>query len=104
MIYIRKMGQKTRLYAGHHTVAEWERWQDQWELIDGAPYCMSPAPSSLHQRFSVQMVTELQIEFRKRNCGKCKVYIPIDWQISDDTVVQPDVMYSLYANPLLESG
>lgn len=92
MNYLRSMGQAARSYAGHYTVSEWERWQDQWELIDGVPYCMSPAPSSLHQRISVQIVTELQIEFRKRNCGKCKVYIPIDWQISDDTVVQPDVL------------
>jgi Uma2 family endonuclease len=57
------------------------------------PYCMSLAASSLLQRIFFQIVTELQIELRKRNCGKCKVYIPIDWRISADTVVQqPDVI------------
>jgi len=86
------MAQASRSYASHNTVAEWERRQDQWELIDGVPYYMSPAPSGRYQRISIRITTEFEIAFRKKNCGKCKVYIPIDWQISEDTVVQPDVL------------
>lgn len=86
------MGQPAKTYASHYTVAEWERWQDQWEIIDGVPYCMSPAPSSRHQRINFQIARLLENNLENGKCEKCKVYIPIDWQISDDTVVQPDVL------------
>ena len=92
MIYIREMRQKTRLYAGHHTVAEWERWQDQWELIDGAPYFLNSTSNACHQRINTVIPILIQNNLSESNCCKCKVYIPIDWQISDDTVVQPDVL------------
>jgi Uma2 family endonuclease len=31
-------------------------------------------------------------EALKRVCKKCKAYIPIDWKIAEDTVVQPDLL------------
>lgn len=86
------MGQAAKIYASHYTVAEWERWQDQWELIDGVPYCMSPAPTAKHQNVNLNIASILREGLKSKPCKKCKVYIPIDWQISDDTVVQPDVM------------
>jgi Uma2 family endonuclease len=78
-------------YTEHYTVEEWAQWKDRWELIDGLPFCMSPAPSGKHQRISALITAELIYAIRKKGCRKCKVYQPVDWQISDDTVVQPDV-------------
>jgi len=86
------MGQAARIYASHYTVAEWERWQDQWELIEGVPYCMSPAPSNRHQEINGLLYAEILRLMKTKPCAKCKVFIPIDWQISEDTVVQPDVL------------
>ena len=86
------MGIAAKSYAAYYTVAEWEHWQDQWELIAGVPYCMSPAPSFRHQRISVRLTTEMELGIRKKNCSGCKVVAPVDWQISEDTVVQPDVL------------
>jgi Uma2 family endonuclease len=79
-------------YTEHYTVEEWAQWKDRWELIDGLPFCMSPAPSGRHQRISVLIATELTNAIRKKGCRKCKVYHPVDWQISDDTVVEPDLI------------
>lgn len=86
------MGEAAKTYAAYYTVAEWEHWQDQWELIGGAPYCMSPAPSFRHQRISILLTTELELSIRNKKCTTCKVVAPIDWQISEDTVVQPDAL------------
>lgn len=83
------MGQVAFEYASHYTIAEWENWQDQWELIHGQPYCMSPAPNMNHQRVSKRITRELDKDLDK--CGKCESFLPIDWQISEDTVVQPDI-------------
>jgi Uma2 family endonuclease len=83
------MGDAAKQYQAYYTVAEWEHWQDAWELIEGAPYCMSPAPSIKHQRINGQLFLELKSSLKP--CGKCEVFLPIDWQISEDTVVQPDI-------------
>lgn len=82
------LGAKT--YAGHYTLNEWEKWNDQWELIDGVPYCMSPAPTVKHQSINSKIITQLQNLLS--NCKTCNAYMPIDWVINDDTVVQPDAL------------
>jgi Uma2 family endonuclease len=91
IFYLCTMGAAKR-YSEHYTIEEWANWKDRWELIDGMPYCMSPAPTGRHQRISVVISRELENAIRKRECKKCKVYQPVDWQISDDTVVEPDLI------------
>jgi len=83
------MGDALKQYQAYYTVSEWEHWQDAWELIDGVPYCMSPAPSFRHQRINTKIL--IQVEKALNSCKKCQVIMPIDWQISEDTVVQPDI-------------
>jgi len=85
-------------YTEHYTVAEWELWLDRWELINGMPYCMSPAPNTRHQRISVVIIRELENALARKKCKKCKLYQPIDWQIDDDTVVQPDLL--IFCRPM----
>ena len=80
----------SKTYSEHYTVFEWEHWKDNWELIDGVPYCMSPAPTVKHQ--SVNGKIYAQFLSKLNECKKCNVYLPIDWVINEDTVVQPDVL------------
>lgn len=83
-----------------YSYADYLTWPDdeRWEIIDGVPYAMSPAPGSRHQEVSVELTTQFH-SFLK---GKpCKVYIaPFDVRLEqygatkDDlvpTVVQPDL-------------
>ena len=83
------------------TYAEYLSWPDEerWELIDGVPYMMSPAPTRKHQELSV----ELCRQFANYLKGKpCRIYdAPFDVRLpetagaSDDeieTVVQPDIV------------
>ena len=81
------------------TYACYMTWPDEerWELIDGIPYDMTPAPNSYHQDISMNLSTAINVFLKGK---KCKVYAaPFDVRFpeanqSDDeilTVVQPDI-------------
>ena len=76
----------------HYTYEDYCRWEGRWELIDGIPYAMSPAPVPRHQSVSANVMTELRIAIQKSGCKNCKVYNFIDIKISDDTILQPDAL------------
>jgi Uma2 family endonuclease len=78
-------------YRPHYTYEDYCQWEGKWELIEGMPYAMSPAPIPAHQR--VSLVLSFQFETAlKRGCKNCKTYIPLDWKITEDTIVQPDLL------------
>ena len=71
-----------------------------WELIDGAAFCMSPAPMRQHQQLSVVFTSLIYNHLRGK---KCEVYAaPFDVRLVEtnddvaddyiDTVVQPDIV------------
>ena len=83
------------------TYADYLTWPDEerWELIEGVPYSMSPAPTRKHQELSM----ELCRQFASYLKGKpCKVYAaPFDVRLPEtprasdeqiETVVQPDIV------------
>ncbi len=74
----------------HYTYDDYAQWEGDWELIHGIPYAMTPSPVLNHQRISKKIV--IQLSNLLENCTKCEVFLPVDWQIKDDTVVQPDVL------------
>jgi Uma2 family endonuclease len=74
----------------HYTYEDYQNWEGRWELIEGVPYAMSPAPSSFHQEISQNIARLLGNIISKQSTYF--PYLPIDWQIADDTVVQPDHM------------
>lgn len=74
----------------HYTYKDWVNWEGQWELIDGIPYAMSPMPVPAHQRIGGNIFTEFRNELKK--CKHCNVYQPIDYKISDEIILQPDML------------
>ena len=73
----------------YYTYDDYKTWEgNDWELIYGQAYCMSPAPMLKHQSISNNIAWELKNSLK--DCKKCKAYMPIDWKVSEDTVVQPD--------------
>jgi Uma2 family endonuclease len=80
----------------HHTYTDYAGWDtdERYELIDGVPYLMSPAPTWRHQDISGALFTQLR-NFLK---GKpCKVFhspfdVRLNYDKDDDTVVQPDIL------------
>ena len=80
----------------HYTWSDYERWDDdvRYELINGIPYMMSPAPSLVHQAISSELHLQLALFLKGKSC---KVFsAPCDVRLNanegDDTVVQPDLL------------
>jgi Uma2 family endonuclease len=76
----------------HYTYEEYCQWEGRWEIIEGIPYAMSPAPNPRHQWISSNIKYEIKDAIKKSGCKNCKVYDFIDIKVSEDTVLQPDAV------------
>lgn len=75
----------------HYSYEDYEQWEGRWELIEGIPYAMSPLPVPKHQRIGGNLFTEFRLALR--DCkNNCKVFQPLDYKVSDDTILQPDML------------
>ena len=84
----------------HYTYEDYCLWEGRWELIEGIPYAMSPAPAPRHQWLTANIIRELGNAIKKAKCKECKVYDFVDIKIEEDTIVQPDV--SIFCKPTIE--
>ncbi|OPZ31700.1 MAG: hypothetical protein BWZ02_00028 [Lentisphaerae bacterium ADurb.BinA184] len=74
------------------TYSDYASWSDdeRWELIDGEPRAMAPAPLVRHQAVTSALHAALFAHLRK---GPCQVFpAPIDVKLSETNVVQPDLV------------
>ncbi|MCP4150668.1 MAG: Uma2 family endonuclease [bacterium] len=74
----------------HYTYEDYSRWEGKWEIINGIPYAMAPTPVRKHQTLCLEIAAQLKSLLA--NCNRCTTYLPIDWQVTEETVVQPDVL------------
>ncbi|MBL0708461.1 MAG: Uma2 family endonuclease [Sulfurimonas sp.] len=74
----------------NYTYDDYKIWEGDWELIDGLPISMAPAPMIKHQslEFRFAKLFDDQIE----DCERCEVLSEVDYKVSDDTVLRPDVV------------
>lgn len=86
--------------AVHYTYKDYMTWsyEERWELIQGYPYAMSPAPSTVHQTVSLELSTQIALYLRDKACrvftAPFDVRLPDDKDEPDDkvdNVVQPDI-------------
>ena len=77
-------------YLPHYTLADYEKWQGDWELWHGVAVAMTPSPFGRHQWIAGEITYQLKSSLRS-HCYDCFVLMETDWIISDDTVVRPDV-------------
>ena len=77
-------------YRPYYTYEDYCQWEGRWELIEGMPYAMSPAPVPIHQR--VSLLLSMRFENALVDCKECKAYPPVDWKVKEDTIVQPDLL------------
>ncbi|MDR9498678.1 MAG: Uma2 family endonuclease [Hydrogenovibrio sp.] len=77
-------------YREHYTRQDHQNWEGDWELIDGAPYAMSPSPGFSHQRLEKALL--IAIDHILKQCDRCEAVSEIDWSPNEDTVVRPDVL------------
>ncbi|MFL5747408.1 MAG: Uma2 family endonuclease [Niastella sp.] len=74
----------------HYTYDDWIHWEGKWELIKGIPHAMSPAPVPKHQQISSNLSIAFGVPLRA--CNKCSAYQPINYLITNDTILQPDFL------------
>src|SRR3989338_2135709 len=86
-----------------YTYSEYLTWDDnkRWEIIEGEVYDMTPAPTTYHQ----DVVTTLSRCLGNQLEGKsCTVFVsPIDVVLSEENVVQPDVIVVCDKKKILDS-
>lgn len=80
------------------------------ELIDGIPYLMTPAPSRIHQKISVELVRQISNYLQGKTC---EVYpAPFDVRLIENdepdekinNVIQPDISIICNKEKLDETG
>ena len=85
---------KEEKYHPNYTYDDYKHWEGRWEVIDGVAYAMSPMASPKHQRISSKI--DWQLNELLKNCKQCQAYLPIDWKITENTIVQPDNLVLCY--------
>lgn len=83
-------------YEPRYTVADYRHWEGHWELWNGFPVAMTPSPFGRHAK----ALTDAAAAFKQavdaaRAAGDgcdATVLAEIDWIISADTVVRPDLV------------
>ena len=73
-----------------YTYEDYKEWEGDWELINGLPIAMAPSPIKKHQSIAVKLVRFLDEQLDE--CEQCEVLSEIDYKISEETVVRPDVV------------
>ena len=95
-----------------YTYTDYLKWDDgeKWEIVDGVPYNMTPAPGTVHQGISGEIFRQISNYLIDKNC---KVYAaPFDVRFIEDedsdtdivNVVQPDVSIICDYSKLDEKG
>ncbi|MDQ7822567.1 MAG: Uma2 family endonuclease [Candidatus Eremiobacteraeota bacterium] len=82
------------------TYGDYYSWDDglRWELIDGVPFNMTPAPGVPHQRMLIELARQFATYFLQKECqvfiAPLDVRIPLHDERDEDitTVVQPDLI------------
>ena len=74
----------------YYTYDDYKEWKGEWELIDGIPLSMAPAPMRKHQSLASEIIYNLREQLEE--CTQCEVLGEIDYKVSDDTVLKPDIV------------
>jgi Uma2 family endonuclease len=106
------MIQAVQLEKKKFTYGDYLTWpeEERWEIIEGIPYAMTPAPSRAHQEILVDLLRQISTFLLE---AACRVYAaPFDVRLPEAgeadadiaTVVQPDLAVICDSSKLDERG
>lgn len=75
-----------------YTWADYQSWPEgeRWELVDGYPYAMAPAPTVRHQAIVTRLSRLFDVFFEGK---KCRTLVsPVDVRLSNVDAVEPDLI------------
>jgi Uma2 family endonuclease len=86
------MGSTAEKIEKRFSYAEYASWKDdqRWELIDGVPYNMTPAPRTQHQSILGNLAANVHAYLKGKQCRS--FVAPTDVVFDDFNVVQPDLL------------
>lgn len=87
-------------FAPHYTVEDYRLWKGDWELWEGIAIAMTPSPSGLHQSVLAALLTAIRVTIDQQKC-QATALSELDWIISHDTVVRPDLIVICGSAPRL---
>ena len=76
-------------YLKHYTYDDYAMWEGDWELFEGFPVAMSPAPMINHQIIAGEVFYELRSSVGE--CERCVVVAEADYKLNNDTIFRPDI-------------
>lgn len=75
-----------------YTYNDYKNWKEDWELVNGYPYQMSPSPVPKHNLAIINFIYQGKYSLNKNNNCNCLLFSELDWKINEETVVRPDMM------------
>jgi Uma2 family endonuclease len=95
-----------------YSYADYLQWPDEerWEIINGVPYDMSPAPSTKHQAISMELGRQIANYLRDKECqvfaAPFDVRLPLNEEKDEEiyNIVQPDLSVICDPSKLDEQG
>lgn len=75
----------------HYTYDDYANWEGDWELIEGIPVSMAPAPVKIHQRIAGEIFMALN-QSMQDECVLCEALYEVDWKVNEETVLRPDIV------------
>ncbi len=78
-------------YIPHYTFDDYVAWPGEWELWNGFAISMTPSPFGRHQQIVSRMLRIFGDAISKSACD-CEPIAELDWVVSQDTVVRPDLI------------
>ena len=80
-------------YMPNYCIEDYLLWEGDWELWDGIPVAMSPAPNFFHQSVGTRLAAQIVGQFGRSPClRECVAAYESDWHVDANTVVRPDLM------------
>jgi len=83
------MGLLKEEYLPNYTYSDYIHWEGDWELIEGVAYAMAPSPILTHQTISSLLIQTIGESLK--SCKSCIVVSEMDYKLSDNTVLRPDI-------------
>jgi Uma2 family endonuclease len=78
-------------YTPHYTVQDYQSWEGDWELWHGIPVAMTPSPFGKHAKVMFSAAAALKNAIDRAD-SDATLLGELDWIISSDTVVRPDLL------------
>ena len=76
-----------------YSVEDYLQWEGDWELWNGHPIAMAPAPFRPHAKAGTRFLLHVGSQLDENDaCNQCELLYEMDWHVDDKTVVRPDIV------------